>query len=395
MGDLLRLLAGSPTAVKPGPPQAGGLPASLADVAALPLAAQANLLLLPRLAPGRAPAGLAEAVLRQAGVAALGSQLLRSLAHEVAPDATAAEVPPCPAFLFTQEPCFPDALTLRTSAQLAREARAGTALPAAKRVRTAAAAAAPSQQQQQQPSSQAAASQPLGGGTPAGGTAPSLQRAAATLLSSAAAAAGEAPSQLPAAALEALDALLAGADQDAAAAAAVLEQAGLGALPDAQLLRLVAAAVGGGPSFARASAAARLLLLPRLRALGGAPSRDLAAAVERLAAANPHALLAGCLRELLPAPGFGGHQAEVVARAAKDWLPPQLLPELLAAACGRAGGGAEAGAHWTEDTVGVVQGIVGAKPPLTQARVSRWERRSCLASCISHAAMGLYPPNQP
>ncbi len=106
-------------------------------------------------------------------------------------------------------------------------------------------------------------------------------------------------------------------------------------------------------------------------------------------AANPQALLHACFGPLLAAPGFTQHQAELLSRAAKDWLPPSLLPELLLAACsasGGAGGGAgggpggvsgvsadgagggPAGSHWNEHVVGLVQAILGAKPELSQVR---------------------------
>lgn len=106
------------------------------------------------------------------------------------------------------------------------------------------------------------------------------------------------------------------------------------------------------------------------------------------ASCNPQALLHACLRPLLAGPPITQHQAELLSRASKDWLPASLLPELLAAACGSGGaaaggttGGTDLavsaaaapagvpGANWNEAMVGLVQATLSAKPGLSQVGV--------------------------
>eukprot|EP00887_Chlorella_sp_A99_P002728 scaffold6.g2728.t1 len=356
----------------------------------LPLEGQLEALLLlraaPHLFPAAGAAGLAQACCQLVGdgqggaEAPLGSDILHILVSEVQQQMPAEQhvpmeaaalgpaPPPCPAFLYSAGPAFPWAPALHDSdtAQVALAATAAPATPGklkrrdvpagaqeeqgGKRPRTEpgaapAAAAAASQQQQQA----------------AAGAADDATAAAAALRAALEGGALAPGAPLPPEARQALDGVLALA---AAGSEGALQQAGLAALPDEALLRLTSEAVGPSTSFVRCAAVARGMALPRALALAGPPSRDLAAALAHVGAANPRALIAACLQPLLASPGFGGPQAELVMRLLKDTLPEQLLPELLAAACAPPPHGAAPGAHWTEHTVGVLAALLSTKTPL-------------------------------
>jgi hypothetical protein len=97
---------------------------------------------------------------------------------------------------------------------------------------------------------------------------------------------------------------------------------------------------------------------------------------------NPQAYIAACLQPLLGSPALNKHQAELLSSTLKASLPPQLLPDALAAACtGPAAGGSDAaipgaaavsaGGGWNEHTVSALQSVLSAKPALTAAGVAQ------------------------
>jgi hypothetical protein len=219
----------------------------------------------------------------------------------------------------------------------------------------------------------------------------------------------------------------------------------LSALPHPAVLWAVAELVPPGSSHARCCAAAAALLLPQLRQLEDPPSRDLAAAAQHLgkqhssntnacagagcAAALPsphghspsnithpctqlhhhictyfvhtvppppagaasvdaHALVLACFHPLLSMhSALGKHQAELLAQAAKEWLPGEARAELLRAACTAGSEAGRAGMHWNEHTVGVTQQVLNAKPQLTQVSWLRmapavWDTLYSVLVCV-------------
>ena len=88
------------------------------------------------------------------------------------------------------------------------------------------------------------------------------------------------------------------------------------------------------------------------------------------------------VQPLLGSPALNKHQAELLSSTLKASLPPQLLPDALAAACtGPAAGGSDAaipgaaavsaGGGWNEHTVSALQSVLSAKPALTAAGVAQ------------------------
>ena len=288
----------------------------LPSLAALPLTAQANLLLLVRAAPHRFSAAQRAALLE--GFAQLaprdsggpGSTLLQLLAAGA--DSSSAShqdmpppVPACPSFLYTAQPCFPWAPVLADQAT-------------AKALQKRQAAAAARQQQEQRQAAATGGKRPGEAGQGAvEGSATKRQRQAAggapqQPASTAAAAEVAADAQLdsaigtvqaalnemsstgstalPPQLRQALDVLLAHAAAGSAAGAAALQAAGLDTLQDDSLLLLLLTdLMTASSSFARGCAVARGLLLPRLLALQATASRDLAAAAEHVGAWWGHA----------------------------------------------------------------------------------------------------------
>lgn len=391
-----------------------------------------QLLSLLRAPPDTVPSATVKATLASckahAESGAPGADLLVALLSEAAAAPGAAvpppPVPPCPAFLYSSEPAFPWAPRLLDATAAAAEAHHQAASPA--RVAAAAAdrgpapppegtggkrrgddelgdaalAAAeespckrlrPEPQQQRQEQDQREQQ-------PAASTEGAAEAAAAATLRAALWRAAPPPSPLPPEARGVLDLLLAAA---AAGRSAPLAAVGLEAVPEHALLSLLGEALPPAASFARCSAVGRAALLPRLQGLQGPPSRTLAAAVGSLAGANPRALVASCLAPLLRSSAFGAPQAELAGRLVKDALPQALLPEVLAAACapaeagaGDAGaaaertpGGATPGAHWNEHTVGVLQALVDARPPLAAPALA------ALGAALRGAGTGALAPS--
>lgn len=272
---------------------------------ALPLSAQANLFLLLRAAPHRFSAAQRAALLE--GLVTLAAahtsssdpqhaSLLQLLAEEPGGTTTG---PACPTFLYTPQPCFPWA-PVRT------DAAAAAALHKQQQ------AAARRQQQQQAAAAAddaAGSKRPAGGGShelePDGRTAKRQRPEATASTQQAMSAAAAANAELDAAVAavkaalaspaplttvppqlrEALDVLLMHASAGTPAGTEALQEAGLGTLrDDGTLLLLLTELVTPASSFARCSAAAAGLLLPRLQALEAPASRDLAAAVEHVGA---------------------------------------------------------------------------------------------------------------
>lgn len=102
-------------------------------------------------------------------------------------------------------------------------------------------------------------------------------------------------------------------------------------------------------------------------------------------AVNPQAYIAACLRPLLSTPGLNKHQAELLSGTLKAALPPQLLPDVLAAACagtaGTAGGGG-----WNEHRVGVLQAVLNAKPALGAGGVAALASAAAVAAASAELA---------
>ncbi|KAI3436465.1 hypothetical protein D9Q98_005882 [Chlorella vulgaris] len=386
----------------------GNLPA----LACLPLAAQTNLLLLLRAAPHRFTSGQRAALLAglsqpAAGSSEAGSSIVQLLASAVAADSSSAVpstslIPGCPPFLLTSQPCLPWAPEWQTLA--------GRAAPL-KQQRAPTEASAEQQQQQisgtkRQADGEAEAEVVIGGLAqrqrpdvaysaavplaPAGG-ADEETAAVATVQAALEVMGGTQPAVTPAL-KAALDELLA---QAAAGNPSALHTAGLSSLQDDALLMLLLAEVfGTASSFARCSAAAAGLLLPRLQRLEAPASRDLAGAVQHVGSVNPQAYVAACLKPLLSSTSLNKHHAELLAGTLKASLPPQLLPDVLAAACtpassnhaAAAGGGAAlpspaARCAWNEHTVAVLQAVLNLKPAVTAAGVAQLAAAALGAVC--------------
>lgn len=295
-----------------------GAPGQLPCLATLPLAAQADLLLLLRAAPHRFTSSQRVALL--AGIDQLTSSrapgaaqpsLLDFLAAEVRADSSsswapddlppAPPVPACPPFLYSAQPCFPWApvrVDAAAAAALYRQQQAAEAAATQQQPQEATGAKRLAEEAARAPGGSPGKRTRLAAGgaqhpAPAMAAETELESAIGTMRdllksSSGCAGGGATPVALTPAAKEALGVLLAHA---AAGSTAALHDAGLTSLQDdALLLLLLSEAVAAGSSFARSSAAAAGLLLPRLRALGGAASRDLAAAVEHVGGwLRPHA----------------------------------------------------------------------------------------------------------
>ncbi|KAL4457426.1 hypothetical protein ABPG75_012291 [Micractinium tetrahymenae] len=385
----------------------GGPATGLPALAALPLAAQANLLLLLRAAPHRFTSGQRTALLAsvaqlEAG-GACGAGLLQLLTADASGARIHAAVLPCPDFLFTPEPCFPWAPVLADQATAAalHQRLAAAALhhemgetggdaeaPAAKRHADGEAEPGSASKRPRQ----VAHAAPLAAAAAADAE---LQAVAVTVQRALAAHAGGGTGELssiPAELHAALGTLMLHAAAGTAAGSAALHTSGLDSLADdALLLLLLQELVAPASSFARCSAAAGCLLLPRLQGLQGAAHRDLAAAVEHVAASNPRAFIAACLQPLLSSPfGLSKHQAELISGALKAALPGQLLPEVLAAACSAppAAAGAAPGSGWNEHTVGVLQAALNAKPtlPVTAVAQLAGAMRTACTACAELAA---------
>ena len=377
--------------------------------------------------------------LAQGGGPLLGGSLVQVLLAELVCTEEQPPVPPCPTFLYSPVPCFPWAPGVQdaVAAAAAAAAAAAEAQAAAVGVPPASPPArqpgtppdvpgdrgraeqehdADHQATKRQRTEQPAAAAAAGRAGAAAAPGPTADVGGATTILQTALLRGALPSQLPAEVMTALETVLTLA---ATGSPWALEQAGLGCLPDEALLRVVAEAVGPSSSFARCSALARGMVLPKLLALEAAPSRDLAAVLEHLGelgevggdcvgerlaqdvatpvigktwgqdrqhpspaqwlccsigcscgpsagSTNPKALIAACMQPLLAAPQFGRQHGEMVGRLIKEVLPGQLLPDLLAAACSPAEGSTP-GSTWTEAMVGVLQTIANGKPALGPA----------------------------
>lgn len=109
---------------------------------------------------------------------------------------------------------------------------------------------------------------------------------------------------------------------------------------------------------------------------------------------NPQAYVAACLKPLLSSTSLNKHHAELLAGTLKASLPPQLLPDVLAAACtpassnhaAGAGGGAAlpspaARCAWNEHTVAVLQAVLNLKPAVTAAGVAQLAAAALGAVC--------------
>ena len=141
-----------------------------------------------------------------------------------------------------------------------------------------------------------------------------------------------------------------------------------------------------GPDFPSSSAALWLALCPILAAALAHPACLACLLGCTAGSTNPQAYIAACLQPLLGSPALNRHQAELLSGTLKASLPPQLLPDALAAACtssaaGGGGGGGDgampgaaavpAGAGWNEHTVSALQSILNAKPALMAAGVAQ------------------------
>lgn len=219
---------------------------------------------------------------------------MQLLASAVAADSSSAVpstslIPGCPPFLLTSQPCLPWAPEWQTLA--------GRAAPLKQQPAPTEASAVQQQQisgtkrqadgeaeaegaigglaQRQRPDVAYSAAVPL---APAGG-ADEETAAVATVQAALEVMGGTQPAVTPAL-KAALDELLA---QAAAGNPSALHTAGLSSLQDDALLMLLLAEVfGTASSFARCSAAAAGLLLPRLQRLEAPASRDLAGAVQHV-----------------------------------------------------------------------------------------------------------------
>lgn len=312
-----------------------GIPApGCPALAALPLAAQANLLLLMRAAPHRFASGQRAAVLASvaqlAAGAASGSGLLQLLAHGIGGDGIHAAMPPCPDFLFTPEPCFPWAPVLADNAtaaalqeqlaaasgQQSQERTQGGGSAAKRHAEGQAATGMGSKRQRQ-----AAAAGPPTIGTAADAELDSAVQTVWRALAAHASGSGQLRC-IPAELQAALGTLASRCAAGAAAGAAALQASGLGSLEDDSLLLLLLQdLVSPASSYARCSAAAGGVLLPRLQGLQAAAPRDLAAAAEHVGARR------GCVHRLMLRGACRCHQQlhcypALPAGVGQKWLAP-------------------------------------------------------------------------
>lgn len=286
---------------------APGVPA----MATLPLASQANLLLLLRAVPHRFTSGQRAAVLacvaQLAAIGASGARLLHILTADTnSSDGMQAEVPQCPDFLFCREPCFPWAPVLADSeaaAALQQQLAAASAWGAqgqpergsgdgaAKRRAEGEAVAGSATKRQKQ----AAVAAPRGAAAAADAELQAAVQAVRRALASHAAGGSGELRSVPAELRVALGVLMSHTAAGTAAGAAAMAASGLGRLEDDSLLLLLTQElISPASSFARCSVAAGALLLPRLQGLQGAAPRDLAAAVEHVGAAAVPWFRAAC-----------------------------------------------------------------------------------------------------
>lgn len=274
---------------------APGLPA----LAALPLAAQANLLLLLRAAPHRFTssqhAAVVASVAQLAAIGASGAGLLQLLACDVSREAIHAAVPPCPDFLFTPEPCLlwapvladdqaATALQGQLAAARGQQCQDGTegedAVGSAKRHAEGQAVPGGSSKR---PRQAAACADPLTDQSAADAELAAAVQAVRHALAAHASGGGGELRCIPAELQAALGTLALRAAAGTAAGAAALQASGLASLEDdSLLLLLLQELVSPTSSYARCSVAAGAVLLPRLQGLLGAAPRDLAAAVEHV-----------------------------------------------------------------------------------------------------------------
>lgn len=175
---------------------------------------------------------------------------------------------------------------------------------------------------------------------------------------------------------EALGMLLSNLEAGSQLESSILQKAGVSTAGDSVFLMIVKEAVLHASSYARCKLVTKSIVLPRLEALRNPPSRALIATVEHLGLVNPFVLLKHCFEALVSSPAFNHHQAELITRAVKDFIPATMLPDILEAACGynRSGGevtSAKLGRHWNEQLVGLLQTLMIGKPQLSQGSLQK------------------------